>query len=228
MIPNFWNDHNLCYRFVLWECDPFTCITIWDLFDGLKRAQFGKGLIDKNLYPKYLGTWFNSQNGGSTWNSWERLPLTPTHFLGMYLHKSLCSTLQPFSWLDLEGSIVLSFILGTIFLSLIILTDHAPMLGSWDFPVFKKNVNAFIDDVMGLCLTPLDKSHPLGAKFAFYSIMVPWFYLFIIVTSNEGLWKIKKCHKMGDLNISYWSYWTWKVARKWILEINEYLQYSNN
>jgi hypothetical protein len=35
---------------------PFLCITIRDLFDGLKRAQFGKGLIDKNLDPNIQNT----------------------------------------------------------------------------------------------------------------------------------------------------------------------------
>lgn len=43
---------DLCFENVI----PLSCITIWDLFDGLKRAQFEKGLIDKNLDPNIQNT----------------------------------------------------------------------------------------------------------------------------------------------------------------------------
>jgi hypothetical protein len=112
---------------------------------------------------------------------------------------------------------VLSFILGRIFLSLIILIVLAPRLGSWDFPTLQRNVNAFIDDLMGLFWSLW--VNPIHLEPNLHCIL-SWFYdLFIFVaTSNEGLWNIEKCHKMGDFNISYWTYWTWKVARNWILK----------
>jgi hypothetical protein len=43
---------DLCFKNVI----SFPCITIEDLFDGLKKAQLGKGLIDNKLDPNIQNT----------------------------------------------------------------------------------------------------------------------------------------------------------------------------